>query len=395
MISTFQTPNRPIRAATALVLILGLSACENTLDVSRLGSFFGGGDRAQADAAAQPTFQRPNPDERGVITYNTYQVMVARERDSIGEMASRVGLSAQELAAHNGLPVTYNPRPGEVLALPRNVGGTPADNVWSPDMVSSAIDSAPLDDTANATTTGPNPFGNGQPGSVIDPIRHRVEPGDTAYSIARLYGVSVTALASWNGLGSDLAVRENQELLIPIINGANSTISTENTGTLPGEGTVVPAPPSASTPLPENQDVASIEVPEGPNLGALRTPPGGRLARPVAGSILRPFSISGGSARNEGVDISAAAGTPVTSAEAGEVALVSKSLGGLGTIVLIRHADDLMTVYGRVTDVSLEKGARVARGQTIGVVAPGDEPNLHFEVRRGTEAVDPMPYIGG
>ena len=69
-------------------------------------------------------------------------------------------------------------------------------------------------------------------------MRHRVEAGETAYSIARLYGVSVTALASWNGLGPDLAVRENQELLIPIVGDANR-ISTEPADTQPGQGTPV------------------------------------------------------------------------------------------------------------------------------------------------------------
>ena len=79
----------------------------------------------------------------------------------------------------------------------------------------------------------------------------------------------------------------------------------------------------------------------------------------------------------------------------GEVALVSEWLGGLGTIVLVRHADDLMTVYGRITDVSVTRGERVSAGEAIGVVAPSDTPELHFEVRRGTQSVDPTPYVGG
>ena len=81
---------------------------------------------------------------------------------------------------------------------------------------------------------------NGQTEPLIDPVRHRVEAGETAYSIARLYGVSVTALASWNGLGPDLAVRENQELLIPIVGDANR-ISTEPAETQPGQATPVGA----------------------------------------------------------------------------------------------------------------------------------------------------------
>ena len=52
-----------------------------------------------------------------------------------------------------------------------------------------------------------------------------------------------------------------------------------------------------------------------------------------------------------------------------------------------------MTVYGRVDNVSVSKGTKVARGQQIATVAASDKPRLHFEVRRGTEAVDPTPYF--
>ncbi len=62
--------------------------------------------------------------------------------------------------------------------------------------------------------------------------------------------------------------------------------------------------------------------------------------------------------------------------------------------MLVRHPDNLMTVYGRITGVTLEKGDTVSRGQKIGVVADGNPANLHFEVRRGTASVDPAPFLG-
>jgi lipoprotein NlpD len=85
----------------------------------------------------------------------------------------------------------------------------------------------------------------------------------------------------------------------------------------------------------------------------------------------------------------------VRAAGPGEVALISESLGDLGTIVIIRHPDDVMTVYGRVANVTVERGQTVAQGQSIGSVAGGPSPELHFEVRRGTESVDPAAYLGG
>ena len=75
------------------------------------------------------------------------------------------------------------------------------------------------------------------------------------------------------------------------------------------------------------------------------------------------------------------------------MALISEALGGLGTIVLIRHPDDLMTTYSTLSNVSVEKGDRVPAGEVIGVVAPRDNPELQFDVFRGTDQrrPDPLP----
>lgn len=77
------------------------------------------------------------------------------------------------------------------------------------------------------------------------------------------------------------------------------------------------------------------------------------------------------------------------------MALISEELGGIGTIVLIRHRDDLMTTYSTLTDVTVTKGDSVQAGQVIGEVAPRDKPELQFDVFRGTTSVDPAPYLGG
>lgn len=313
---------------------------------------------------APPSINRPQPDSRGIITYETYQVMVARSGDTITSMAGRAGLTGEELARYNGLAPTYAPRGGEVIALPANanVGGTvvATPSGWSPEIAAQAI--------ANAPTTA---IGGSTPsvGTPNAPLRHRVEAGETAYSIGRLYNVSVTALASWNGLGPDLGVRVGQELIIPVPDTARIVAET---------------PPAAPT------TVAAVTEPTTPPPSA---PTGGTFIRPVGGSVIRGFNPRSGSNKSDGIDYSVPAGTNVRVAAAGTVALVSESNGALGTIVLVRHAGGILTVYGRVTNVSVAKGDAVTGGQVIGVVAGGDNPSLHFEVRKGTEPVDPTPYL--
>ncbi len=387
-----QTDGRPRRSGRAMPLILaaalGLAACSQA---EKLNPFGGGGDLA---APPPPAVSNPEPDSRGVITYATYQVVVARDGDRLSTIADRLGTTPGALSRANALPPDYILHPGEVLLLPDSVA-RPADGLdsgtvtsqplgWTPGQASAAIDSA-----AGATaTTGTNPFQNGQKEPLIDPIRHRVEAGETAYSIARLYGVSVTALASWNGLGPDLAVRTGQELLIPIVSDANK-ISSAPADTAPGEGTPVGPPPIAAAPLPA--DITAAVEPASPDLGQYRTPAGGRLGAPVTGKITRRYNAS----RPNGVGFDVPAGTAVHAAAPGEVALVSEALGGLGTIVLVRHKDDLITTYSTLSDVRVKEGDRVNAGQVLGVVAARDKPELQFDVFRGTTSVDPTPYLAG
>jgi lipoprotein NlpD len=376
-------PRRPSAArpvVLALALSTALAACS--------GSSSSSSGQVLPNAA---------PDSRGVITYASYQVAVAQNSDTLQTVAARVGTTPEELARLNALPADYRLRPGEVLLLPDSVarptgstgfetGTVTTESLdWSPEAAAAAIDSSGAT-TGNASPQG-NPFGNGQSQPLIDPIRHRVEAGETAYSIARLYGVSVTALASWNGLGPDLSVRENQELLIPIVSDANRISGSADT--MPGEGTAIGAPATAAQPLPA--DITESGEPASPNLGQYRTPPGGKLDAPVSGSISRSYDPS----NPNGVGYAVPAGTNVRAAADGEVALISEELGGIGTIVLIRHRDDLMTTYSTLSDVAVTKGDTVRAGQVIGKVAPRDKPELQFDVFRGTSSVDPSPYVGG
>lgn len=378
---------------SALMLTGGvflLTACEDGFDIGNLSERL---DRrpTQASASQETVAPRPKPDSRGLITYPNYQVIVARRNDTMNDVAGRVGLTGAELARYNGLSPSYLPRSGEVLALPK---GTVI-----------PVEASEISQTGESTTnslesiaqTAIGRAGDAKPKVAVqsgpEPIRHVVEPGETIYSIARLYRVSVPSLASWNGLGKDLAVREGQRLLIPVVEDG-SVKSQDNdlkvTEPAPGAGSITPIPPSAVDPLPDK--VVDAVVPESPNLVEDRTPVGAsrKLLKPVSGNVLRGYSNKPGG--NEGLDIAASKGTGVKAAENGEVALVS-SAGGNSKIVLIRHADNLYTVYSNVSDVSVAKGQSVRRGQAIAKVAGGSPAFLHFEIRRGTESVDPAPYL--
>jgi murein DD-endopeptidase MepM/ murein hydrolase activator NlpD len=331
-----------------------------------------------SNAALRATTTRPAPDNRGLISYPTYQVAIAQRGDTVSDVAGRIGVSADELASFNGIRDGVPLRSGETLVLPNQVG--PADGVDVAAVAGPAIDRAGSNDGLAAPGTARG----------LEPQRHRVEPGETAFSISRLYGVTPKSLAEWNGLGPDLELRPGEILLIPVVIEPDVSTGALETTTLPGEGTDTPEPPSAATPLPVEEDTreaAAAPVPASPELAEEKTETA-RLVLPVKGDIIRAFD----GADNKGIDIAAPAGSDVRAADAGTVAAISRDTNGILAVV-IRHPDDLLTVYFGVQDEIVAKDATVERGQVIGKVQDGDPPFLHFEVRRGFEPLDPVSFL--
>jgi len=69
---------------------------------------------------------------------------------------------------------------------------------------------------------------------------------------------------------------------------------------------------------------------------------------------------------------------------------------GFGNLLLIKHADGWMTAYAHNEALLVGRGDAVERGQVVaraGSTGNVGEPQLHFEIRRGTRAVDPKQYL--
>ena len=110
---------------------------------------------------------------------------------------------------------------------------------------------------------------------------------------------------------------------------------------------------------------------------------------------MRSFGQNGGQTC-KGLQIAAPRGTPVLSAAAGKVTYSGGGIRGYGNLIIIKHDEVYFTVYGFNEKVLVEVGNYVSKGQKIavsGVPADGGEPRLHFEIRRGKEAVNPIFYL--
>jgi len=218
------------RIALILMTTTAISGCASTPLGQAINNVMSG-----SGGQATATAPEPPKDENGIIAYNDFRVMVANDGDTIASMAGRVGLTEVVLARYNGLPANYLLREGDRLALPDDAQVAAVEQGWTPEVVTGVLDDLP-DAPANDTVIAE------PPGDL--PLRHRVEPGETLFSIAKLYGVSVTALASWNGIGGDLKVADGRSLIIPnnpAIAAAAPAVTTTDVEDVaisePGEGT--------------------------------------------------------------------------------------------------------------------------------------------------------------
>ncbi|GHF41709.1 peptidoglycan DD-metalloendopeptidase family protein [Seohaeicola zhoushanensis] len=381
----------PARLMAGVASLALLAACDEPLDFDMRGKVGGFSTAPAAQSAAQ---NRPAPDGRGIISYPNYQVAVARRGDTVSSVANRIGLTPADLARYNGLTPGDELREGEVLALPRRVAESSAGGVDISAIAGSAIDASPRSAPAAVTTTSLPPSGSAAAAPATaapksEPVRHKVVRGETAYTVSRLYQVSVKDLADWNGLGPDFSIREGQYLLIPV-KGATPPKVAPAVVTKPGAGSETPVPPSAAKPLPNEKIAAKPPAAPAVSVGQPSRDPqaSAAMAYPVNGKIIRTYTKG----KNDGIDIAAAPGTAVTAAADGTVRAITASADKVA-IVVIQHPNNLLTVYANVDGIAVKKGDSVKRGQKLAQLRAGENAYVHFEVRKGFDSQDPTPYL--
>lgn len=150
---------------------------------------------------------------------------------------------------------------------------------------------------------------------------------------------------------------------------------------------------AAAAPVPAPEAQAAPKEDTTASLGAAASSTGGEFRWPAKGRIIQGFG--GGS---DGINIALPEGTPVKAVENGVVAYAGNELKGYGNLVLIRHDNGFVSAYANNGELKVKRGEHVKRGQTIatsGQTGNVSSPQLHFELRKGSTPVDPMPYLTG
>lgn len=190
---------------------------------------------------------------------------------------------------------------------------------------------------------------------------YTVKRGDTLYSISRRYGVDLTSLSRANNLSAPYTLMVEQVLVIP------------------GTGVEKPKTQTAlNVPLPARE--------------------GSRFLWPARGDILSTFGPKDGGLHNDGINIKVRRGEPVKASEAGVVVYAGDGLRGYGNLILIRHDGGWVTAYAHNDRLLVSRGDTVKRGDVIswaGVTGDVNEAQVHFEIRKGTRAVNPVDYLEG
>ncbi len=237
-----------------------------------------------------------------------------------------------------------------------------------------------------STQTPPSKPGSSKPvvskpaGKSGKPVIRYVRAQDTLYSIGKKFGVHYKLIAMRNRIPYPYRIYVGQRLYIDRWAPKGSYDSTAAKIN------------NASRPRQAKQPDKKLTV-EKPRHKTKAT--GGRLQWPVRGKVTSRFGRRG-SRMHDGVDISAKEGTPIHAATSGTVVYSDHRLSGYGNLVIIRHGNNLFTAYGHNQRNLVAKGQHVKAGAVIarvGQTGRASGPHLHFEVRQGSVAVDPLAYL--
>ena len=227
---------------------------------------------------------------------------------------------------------------------------------------------------------------------------YTVESGDTLSRIAKRTGVGVAALKSANGL-ADGNIRIGQKLKVPAggqtVAQAAPAVDPVSTGTTPPKAKLAKSESPAEYTPPVKKAEKTIEQADAADDKAPNATGIGRMRWPVKGRVISAYGKGGGKA-NDGIDIAVPEGTAVKAAENGVVIYAGDGLKDFGNTVLVRHENGLVTVYGNASELKVQRGQKVKRGEEIavsGMTGNATSPRLRFEVRKNSAPVDPATYL--
>jgi murein DD-endopeptidase MepM/ murein hydrolase activator NlpD len=300
-------------------------------------------------AAPAPAYT-PASDATGSIAHKT--TVTLKRGENIHTLAKRYGVSTAAILRENNFADASRVRPGTRVVIPSRA------------------------ESAHASSSH---------GST-----HVVASGETLYSLSRRYHVSHTQIAQANGIGASTPLRIGQRLTIP----GRTVASTPAHRAEPAPQKVASI---NNTPVDNVASVKPVEAVEPQSTKSASAANGTPSFRwPVKGRVISAYGKKPNGQQNDGINISVPENTAVKASEDGTVAYAGNELKGYGNLVLIRHAGGYVTAYAHNSEILVHRGEKVTRGQVIakaGQTGGVAAPQVHFEIRKGSNPVDPTRYL--
>jgi lipoprotein NlpD len=212
------------------------------------------------------------------------------------------------------------------------------------------------------------------------PDTYTVKRGDTLYSIALEHGQDYRDVAQWNSLDDPSKLSVGQVLRVtqppqpPVALGTGRATGRIESRPLESKPLGTPSKPVvAATPPPPTREQPLLEAQPL------------TFAWPVKGKVVAGFAEP----RQKGIDIQGRSGDAVIAAAAGRVTYVGSGIPGLGKLIVLKHDQGYITVYAHNKDILVKEQQAVKRGEKIAELGE----KLHFQIRKGAAAVDPLLYL--
>ena len=269
--------------------------------------------------------------------------------DTLSGVASRYGVSVQQLAQANGLKSNSRIRMGERLRIP-NAG---------------------IDYTSTASI---NPSS-----SVLSGVPTQVQPAPSLLRLTKLPQVKPRGLV--RSTASKPVAGSSRVASLP-----KAKVERKKVAALKQP---------VGLPSQVQSDARSVAPAQPANVSKAAAS-SQQFRWPVRGRIISNYGRKRDGGRNDGINLAVPAGTSVRVAESGTVIYAGDKLKGYGNLVLVQHSNGWVTAYAHNEKVLVSKGQQVRRGQIIsqaGKTGDVDSPQLHFELRIKGDPVDPVPYL--
>ena len=321
--------------------------------------------------------------------------VVLQQGESLNTLSSRYGVPVSALLAVNGLSSVNQAQPGQQIMIPAYSAVQGAGSTTAPRRVASAVPSRetlaeasparPATRPAVRDVTGkPETEAERRAAAKLKQLRTRDEVEDEApaarpapkAAAQPMPPLPEKKITEQKRLEAERGARQATKK-VPVA-------EPETTASIPEPKVTArnaERPAAVPAPAPQAEEPAEQAA---------------NFRWPAQGRVISGFGAKGASGTNDGINIAVPEGTPVRAAEGGTVIHADDALKGYGKLVLVRHPNGYVSVYAHNGEIKVKRGESVKRGQVIAASGSSGNvtsPQLHFQIRKGSQAVDPMKML--